>query len=260
LLGKGLVTTVDDFGTVGDRPSRPELLDYLAIRFMDEGWSVKRMIRELVLSRAYRLSNRHDAAAFTADPDNRLVWRFDRRRLEAETIRDSILAASGELDLDRPIGSRVLTLANTELGQPARVVGEGLTCRSVYLPLLRSSVPEALALFDVADPSLVVGRREVTTVAPQALFLMNSGFVLDQSQATAARLLERSDLDDAARIDFAYRLILSRPPTDEEASEALDFIRAASPNLAKTSVGVRLAAWTGFCQALFGCAEFRYVY
>jgi len=260
LFGKGLVTTVDDFGAVGDVPSRPELLDYLALQFMDEGWSVKRIVREIVLSRAYRLSNRHDGRAFAADPDNRLLWRFDRRRLEAEAIRDAILAASGRLDLERPVGSRVLTLANTELGAPARTVGDGLVCRSVYLPLLRSGVPEALALFDIADPSLVVGRREVTTVAPQALFLMNSGFILDEAGAMAERLLERTDLSDAERVDYAYRLTLARPAGETERREALEFLAATPTTVAKTPVGVRRAAWTGLCQSLFGSAEFRYVY
>jgi len=260
LFGKGLVTTVDDFGAVGDRPSRPELLDHLALEFMNDGWSVKRMIRRLVLTRAYRLSNRHDDRAFVADPDNRLLWRFDRRRLEAEVIRDAVLAASGQLDLKRPVGSRVLQLANTELNAAARTVGDGLFCRSVFLPLLRSNVPESLALFDVADPSLVVGRREVTTVAPQALFLMNSGFVLDSAEAMAARLLARTDLTDSDRVDLAYRLALARSPSEEERREVLQFLASTPADPAKNPAGARPTAWTGFCQALFATAEFRYVY
>jgi len=260
LFGKGLVTTVDDFGLVGDRPSRPELLDRLAIEFMDDGWSVKRMIRRLVLSRVYRLSNRHDDRALVADPDNRLLWRFERRRLEAELIRDSVLASCGRLDLNRPIGSRVLELPNTELGASARRIGDNLVCRSVYLPLLRGNVPESLALFDVADPSLVVGRREVTTVAPQALFLMNSDFVLDSAEAMAVRLLDRSELGDPERVELAYRRTLSRPPSDVELREALAFIDATRADAARSPAELRSAAWTGLCQALLGSAEFRYVY
>ncbi len=107
LFGVGLVETVDNFGELGERPSHPQLLDYLAVQFMDEGWSVKRMIRHIVLSRAYQLSSEHNEANYTADPDNRLVWRMTRRRLDAEVIRDAVLAASGQLDLARPEGSDV---------------------------------------------------------------------------------------------------------------------------------------------------------
>jgi len=115
-------------------------------------------------------------------------------------------------------------------------------------------------LFDVADPSLVVGRREVTTVAPQALFLMNSGFVLDQAGVLAEQLLEQTELSDAERVDLAYRLVLARPADDVERREGLDFFAATSNSLGRTPLTARISAWTGFCQALFGTAEFRYVY
>jgi len=260
LFGAGLVTTTDDFGLVGERPSHAELLDYLALRFMDQGWSVKRMLREMLLSRAYRLSNRHEATAFAKDPDNRLLWRFTRRRLEAEAIRDSLLHVSGELDLHRPQGSLVLSLPNTELGPTARGLGAGWEVRSVYLPLLRGSVPEELGLFDVADPSLVVGRREVTTVAPQALFLMNSEFVLDRAGAMAKKLLEPTELDQAQRIDLAYRTALGRLPSSEERREAATFLDARAQRIGQTREEVLLISWTGFSHALLGSAEFRYVY
>ena len=209
LLGAGLVRTVDNFGTTGEAPSHPELLDTLAVRFMDEGWSIKSLVREIVLSRTYRLSTVDDPAAQAVDPENRLLWRRNRRRLEAECIRDAILAASGQLRLE--MGGRTFP--------PDLKADYGFehadTRRSVYAPVFRNALPELFEAFDFADPSMVVGRRDTSTVAPQALFLMNHPFVLEQSRAAARRLLAEVPDDDRARVDRAYRLILGRGPTAE---------------------------------------------
>ena len=274
LFGAGLVTTVDNFGTLGGRPSHPELLDFLAQRFMREGWSVKRLIRTIMLSRVYQLASDHDPANYDVDADNRLLWRMNRRRLDAEAIRDSILAFSGRLNLKPPSGSPLMNSAKGELrpGQPLAGNPEFATHRSVYLPLARGDVPAVLRVFDAADPSLVVGSRQVTTVANQALFLMNSPFVAQQSTAAAKRIIAAKQIvadggsGDAKRVDFAYRLALSRPATDAEVQRALKFLDAfekpdGSPGqLSTESQDSLLEAWQQLCQALIGSAEFRYVY
>ncbi len=185
LFGAGLVETVDNFGVLGEEPSHPQLLDALAVDFMQNGWSVKKLIRSVVLSHSYQISSDHDAANYAADPENRLVWRMNRRRLDAEAIRDSVLAASGQLDMARPQSSPYAKMGLGELGRKASLSSAELNrnTRSVYLPLARGYVPEMLNIFDVADPSLVVGQREVTTVATQALYMMNSPFVMQHAEA-----------------------------------------------------------------------------
>ncbi len=254
LFGEGLVPTVDNFGATGEKPSHPELLDHLALRFMED-WSVKGMIREVVLSRTYRLSGEGRAANLEVDPGNRLLWRSAQRRLDAEAIRDAMLAASGKLDLRPPAGSAVQQLPpNQQIGQgrnnPTFTAVDG-SHRSVYLPIVRDYVPDFLEVFDFAEPSTITGRRDVTTVATQALMLMNSRLVLDQSKALAERLLAASLPDDAARVEAAYLRALSRPPSAEERARALRFVAAAGAS--------RPLAWSGFAQALFASAEFRYL-
>ncbi|MEX2175504.1 MAG: PSD1 and planctomycete cytochrome C domain-containing protein [Pirellulaceae bacterium] len=265
LFGRGIVETVDNFGALGELPTNQPLLDYLAVRFMQEGWSTKTLIREIMLSRAYQLSSEHSAAAYAVDPDNKLVWRMNRRRLEAEAIRDSLLAVSGQLDLVRPVGSLTQSITGGEIGRRAKTAGleKDVTFRSAYLPIVRGLVPEFLSLFDVADSELVVGQRDVTTVAPQALYLMNSPFVAQQARAMAERLLDRSDLsDDAARIDYAFRLALGRPADAEQIARSLEYLQDFEAGLASDEkpAAKRVAAWSSFCQTLMSSAEFRYVY
>jgi hypothetical protein len=265
LFGRGIVNTVDNFGALGEAPSNQPLLDYLAIRFVQSDWSVKQLIREVMLSRAYQLSSEHSEAAYAVDPDNALVWRMNRRRLEAEPIRDALLAVSGRLDLKRPAGSLTQTITGGEIGRQAKMAGlsQPVTFRSAYLPIVRGAVPDFLNLFDVADSELVVGQRDVTTVAPQALYLMNSPFVLEQASVTAQRLLAKSDLaDDATRVDYAFRLVLGRPADSEQQAAALNYLHdyAASLDASSNAEAKRLAAWSSLCQMLFSSAEFRYVY
>ncbi|MBA4020642.1 MAG: hypothetical protein C0483_26075 [Pirellula sp.] len=270
LFGRGIVETVDNFGALGEEPSHPELLDYLAVSFMDHGWSLKKAVRELVLSRAYRMSSDHDADNYAKDPGNKFFWRMNRRRLDAEAIRDATLAVGGSLDLSRPTGSPIANLSTaTEIGKRGSI--EDLSDavahhRSVYLPLIRNGMPEVLAVFDVADPSLIVGQREVTTVATQALFLMNSPLVLEQAQAAAKRVT--SSTSDAARgVEAAYRLILQRPPTSDEIRLGKQFVveygqvvdgqvDGKTKNVSPSTD----AAWTALCQTLMSSAEFRYLY
>jgi hypothetical protein len=252
LFGRGLVPTPDNFGASGRPPSHPELLDTLAVDFMADGWSVKRLIRRIVLSRAYGLDSAHDPRNFEADPDNALVWRMSQRRLEGEAVRDALLFVGGRLTPERPVGSAVARMGEG-LALFLRLGGLDAadTHRSVYLPVIRDQVHESLALFDFADPSLVTGERATTTSPAQSLYFMNSPFVMRQAEGLAERV--RAAGDDARGIDRAYRLALARPPTAAETERALAFLRTFA---ART--GAR-AAWPAFCQALFASAEFRYL-
>ena len=194
LFGQGLVGTPDDFGTRGERPSNPELLDHLARQFMQQGWSVKRLIRHLVLSRTYQLSSNFDRAAAARDPENRWLWRMNRRRLQVEALRDGLLAVSGQLD-PSPAESVVaeLNVQATGVGvkpnKPVRSVR-----RTIYLPVVRNDLPAIFQLFDFGDSLSVNGRRSTTNVAPQALFMMNSPLVLEAATRTAAIVLAGCDV------------------------------------------------------------------
>jgi hypothetical protein len=242
LFGAGLVRNVDNFGSAGERPSHPELLDYLALRFVQEGWSVKKMIRLLVLSRAYRMSS---AGASAVDPENRLLSHMNRRRLDAECLRDAMLCVSGRLE--RTAGGPTIRKGTTS--EIAYHFDD--TRRSVYAPIFRNKLLELFEAFDFGDPNLVTGQRNVSTVATQALYLMNNPFVMEQARYAAKALLDMPNLDDAKRIDRAYRLALGRLPTPRERDIALKFLSASSDE--------RSAAWEQFYQALFACIDFRYV-
>jgi hypothetical protein len=264
LFGRGIVPTIDNFGALGEPPTNQPLLDYLAVRLMDGGWSVKSLIKEVMLSHAYQLSSEHSDANYGVDPDNALVWRMNRRRLDAEAIRDSVLYVAGSLDLKRPLGSPTQSIEG-EIGRRARTDAllQEVTYRSAYLPIVRGMVPEFLSLFDVADPELVTGQRDVTTIAPQALYMMNSPVVLQQAEKTAGNLLADSRLaDDAARVDHAFCLLLGRPPEKQQRESVLSFLKsyaAALPSDMKPDQR-RVEAWTNVCQTLMASAEFRYIY
>lgn len=261
LMGAGLVATADNFGTTGAPPSHPELLDDLAVQFVEEGWSIKKMVRQIVLSHAYRQASDFREDAFRQDPDNRLLWRMPKQRLEAEAIRDAMLAASGELDLARPeaslvgrvIGDRPISLIGLDKRLPSDL--DGSVHRSVYLPVIRDRLPDVLDLFDFAEPSLVTGDREQTNVPTQALYLMNSPFVRERSEALADRLIEESS-SDTQRIDLAFRLCLSRPADEFEQQRALEFLKKYEPPVAE-GVDADRETWISFCQALLSTAEFR---
>lgn len=247
LFGAGLVRTVDSFGATGEPPSHPELLDYLALRFVREGWSVKQLIREVVLSRTYQLVSTAGAVALAADPENRLLAHQNRRRLDAEALRDAMLAVSGQLD--RTMGGPTIRKGTTsEYGY--RFDDRR---RSVYTPVFRNRLLDLFEAFDFPDPNMVVGRRTVSTVAPQALYLMNSPFMMGQARLAAQALLAAPEPDDARRVERAYRLTLGRPPTGGERGLALRFLAGAA------SAGEREAAWERLYQVLFACIDFRYV-
>ncbi|MEX2186988.1 MAG: PSD1 and planctomycete cytochrome C domain-containing protein [Pirellulales bacterium] len=281
LFGAGIVRSVDYFGIHGDRPSHPELLDYLAIRLRDDAhWSLKTLIRELVLSDAYRMSSEHNAQAAAVDPDNRLLWHANRRRLTAESIRDGMLATSGTLDEGR--GGDALGLeipgnvggigdqVNLPTYSRAKIPDHIVHRRSVYLPLLRSPPDgplEILSVFDFPHPSEITGQRAERTVATQALFLINAPFVRQQSEQTAKRVFAtHSDGDesggDAARVNQLYLLVLNRTAQPQEVRDAIDFVaqyaeaRGALPD---APADLRLAAWAEFCRALYASNDFLFM-
>ncbi len=230
LFGRGLVSTVDNFGVTGDSPSHPELLDHLASRFLDDGWSVKKLVRTVVLTRSYQLASDATEQHRKQDPSNILVWRHAPRRLTAEEFRDAALAAAGTLDAKRPEGSPAKAMRMVEMrdnGPEANAIHEAANksrARSVYLPLLRGVTPKALEPFDPVDQTLVSGSRDATTVPGQALFLLNSSFVRSQSLALAERELKDAKSSDADRVQRIYRRTLGRLPTEKEQARAIAFV------------------------------------
>ena len=265
------MATVDDFGSQGQAPSHPELLDNLALDFVANGWSTKSVIRQIVLSKVYALGEQADPKNSLADVDNRLLWRSNRKRLDAEVLRDVVLSIGGNLDLSRPSGSPLVEMGVRELGADAdySVVHRPYRYRSVYLPYLRGRPPEMLAVFDAADASLTVGKRDVTAGPDQALYLLNSPLAMEEARRFAERVLHANVPDEAARVDLAFRLALGTSPSSTQREQALqgiaDFQRLNS-SVASTNTGVpdaeavRLAAWTNFVHTLFALPEFRYVF
>jgi Protein of unknown function (DUF1553)/Protein of unknown function (DUF1549)/Planctomycete cytochrome C len=261
-IGEGIVRSPDNFGKLGDRPTHPELLDWLALRFIEGGWSVKKLHKLILLSSAYQMSSSHDPQAAQADPENRLLWRMNRRRLEAEPIRDALLAVAG--NLDPAMGGTLLnngnfTYVNNENStNTARYDNHR---RSVYLPVIRNTVFDFFQVFDFAEPHVPNGKRANTVIAPQALYLMNSPFVQAQARAFAELLLKEPG-DDAERVRRAYLKAYGRPATDEEVAQAVEYVaryESAQARTEKDGSMRRPWAWQSFCQVLFAGSEFVYV-
>ncbi len=249
LFGRGLVESGDNFDASGAKPSHPELLDYLAQKFIANGWSLKKLIREIVSSRVYQLAA---TRAGDADPDNVLFSHANLRRLDAETIRDAMLAASGALDPTPQAGSLVALAGDGPIGgERFQVLREEILVkangryRSIYLPIARCIQPEVLAVFDFTDPSSVLGARETTIVPPQALYLMNSDFGAEQSAIMAKRVMTESSYEK--RFTLACRLAYGRDPLPDELAAARKIDRNDLP------------AWTSICRALFASADFLFV-
>jgi len=302
-FGDGLSRTADNFGALGDRPANPALLDYLAAVFATTGqpgngstgqrvngstsqpgnpkpvdplspslidptgcgWSLKSLHRLLMLSNAYQMSSRFDERAHVADPENRLHWRMNRRRLSAEEQRDAMLAASGALDLT--MGGSLLDVPNkvrvtTDGSDDLAVKSYDTLRRSIYLPVIRNSLYEMLELFDFADASAVTARRSETLASPQALFLLNHPFMRARSEQLARSLLENPKLDDAARLRAAYLTVFGRPPDARRTAASLEYLRAYARDLASTvpePATQRSKAWQSLCHTLLCANEFLYV-
>ncbi len=252
LIGEGLVRTVDNFGHLGGRPTHPELLDRLAVDFVSDGWSMKKLIRRIALSRIYRASSRFDEGSFAADAENRLLWQAHRKRLPAESIRDAMLAISGQLDPSQggsPVEGLGTLVTDNSANSSANFDYDNNRRRSVYLPIIRNELPEILTVFDFANPDMVCGRRATTNVPAQALLLLNSPFVRQAAEKTAERLLADESLADEQRIDHAYALIVARQADDAERQRALEYVQSAGDD--------RKQNWTRLVQALFASTEFR---
>ena len=294
-FGKGLVASTDNFGTLGDKPSHPELLDWLARRFIEDGWSMKAMHRLLMNSSCYQQSSDnvevgirnseiasseivnqlgtfkaeatipHSAlpAPTLVDPENRLLWRSSIQRLEAEEIRDAMLAVAGWLDPQ--LGGKTIPLRNKEFvfnhTSKDHTTYESPR-RALYLPVIRNHLYDMLELFDYPDPTMPTGSRNATVVSPQALLMMNSNVVMDAADKLASRLLSDAELSDDQRINRAYVLAYSRPAQAAELKRAAGYLCELRKEFwAKTSDadGSRRQAWSVFCQTLFGANEFMYL-
>lgn len=292
LLGRGIVASPEDFGRTGEAPSHPELLDYLAIRFMQNDWSVKSIIRDIVTSRTYRMGSSYHPDHFQADPENALLWRHSPRRLDAESIRDAMLHTSGKLDLNRVRGSEVaeagyVRVRDGILGNPrdkirsevierfrnrsrggrrpdrqsfAEAVNkirnqldmEDATCRSVYLPVVRDELARSMEVFDAADPNTIVGTRESSNTANQSLFMLNNPIVIAQSDALADRIMDRYS-SLKDQIVAAFEMVYLRGPTSAERRAVSEFFRSTQQDMSHQE------ALSAICQSLYASAEFRYL-
>lgn len=267
LFGRGIVATPDNFGAMGARPTHPKLLDNLALSFIDNGWSVKQLIRQIMLSRAYQLGPGFDESNHANDPDNLFLWRMSKKRLSAEAMRDAMLSLSGQLDLNPSPGSLVARLDFDHDG-PGRAVEEirrhPSLARSVFQPVIRGRVPEFFSTFDFADPSVVTGQRESTNVPAQDLHLLADEEVQGYAKAFASRVSHFSGTF-ADKACAAFELALSRPPNDGERRAVDAFVEQLStklnmvPSPAQSSSEMELRLLSAFSQALFECAEFRYL-
>ena len=245
LIGNGLVRTTDNFGMMGEMPSHAALLDWLAHQFVVDQWSVKKMIRRIVMSRTYRLASTGESIGRTIDPENRLIWRANRKRLTAESIRDSILSVSGQLSMQQG-GPTIRKFSQYDWGYEFNTIR-----RSVYVPLFRNTLLEVFETFDVANPNVVSGRRSETILPTQALYLMNSPFVNAEAERAGERII-RSGTTDAERVRLVYRLALGREPSAVEADVVMKFIE-------ESKAGEKSGAWAALVHSLFGSVDFRHL-
>jgi hypothetical protein len=262
LFGRGLVVTPNDFGTRGKPPTHPELLDYLASEFVEKKWSVKSLVRLIVLSRTYRLASVGRPEQAKTDPDNAFLWKHERRRLDAESIRDALLAVGGGLDRDSPGPHPFPKPESWNFSQhaPFEAVYES-NRRSVYLMQQRLKRHPFLALFDGPDPNASTARRDHTTTPVQALFWVNDPFVHRQAERLAARVLKAGE-KDIDRLTHLFRLALGRPPTGDETAQATEYLKQFAGGLDKSGVPTEerpAKAWASLARVVFATNEFLYI-
>lgn len=267
LIGRGIVRTVDNFGRTGEAPSHPELLDYLAVRLIESGWSVKSLIREVVLSRTFAMSSRHDASQHAIDPENTWLWRANRGRLDPESFRDSMLSAAGMLDRT-PMDSSVWYLGDqaTAVGANKNRRRTDFLCRSVYLPVIRNDLPELFDAFDFADPHAATGMRPDTMVPTQGLFVLNDDSVWAAAEATAERVLETElgagetpeNRLNAQRLDALFLRVFGVGPEEHQVTELIQFIDGLTKQLSEDGKeDPEKRVWTILCHALFASSRFQ---
>ena len=276
-FGRGIVATPSNFGLRGARPTHPQLLDWMARRLVSDGWSIKNMHRLIMNSSVYRLSGETDSLAMENDPSNRLWWRREPRRLEAEPIRDAIFAVGGNLDLE--VGGSLLRSSNfgyvTNDQSNSNERYDGLR-RAIYMPVIRNDMYSLFSTFDYTDPSISLESRPATVVAQQSLFMMNSPMVASQAESLAKRLLADESMDDAGRISAAYEICFARPADSNEIERALAFLdrvrEDAGPGTSipwpapegmdggqSVEIDAIHHAWRSLCKVLIASNEFIYI-
>jgi hypothetical protein len=264
LFGRGIVETVDNFGLQGKLPTHPELLDYLALNFQESGWSIKHLIRSIVLTDAFQRAALPNGAEEEKDPDNLFLAGYPVRRLEAEAIRDALLAVAGNLDRT-PYGPSVkvhLTNFMQGRGRPGNsgpLDGDGR--RSIYMEVRRNFLPHVLQTFDFPTPFTTFGKRDVTNVPTQSLLMMNDPFVIHQAEVMAKNLLNYPDTNIESRIQRIYQLLFSRHPNTTELDSGLKFVQQNNQklSLSEQSILAHTALWKEYCHALFNVKEFIYL-
>ena len=237
-FGRGLVSTSSNFGLLGEAPTHPELLDWLTVKFIENGWSLKWLHREILKSASYQLSSERDSRNEELDGDNLYRWRFDRRRLEVEAWRDALLAISGKLD--------------PEMGGPTFDLKNNNTRRTVYASISRHQLDGMLRIFDFPDANVSAASRTETTVPQQQLFVLNSDFIIDQAKAFAKQVTQKHE-DLAQQVEHAYQLAFGRSPSETELKVAQSYLEAEKEKDDK------LSRWEQYCQALLASNELMYL-
>ncbi|MCA9041828.1 MAG: DUF1553 domain-containing protein, partial [Planctomycetaceae bacterium] len=261
--GTGLVRTTDNFGLTGEAPTHPQLLDWLSVTFIEQGWSIKEMHRLIMNSSTYQMSSQYSEQYVETDPENKLYWRMNRQRLEAEAIRDAILSIAGNLDSTQ-IGTTLTYKSHEYVNSTggAGSVSYDHHYRSVYLPIIRSALYEMFQAYDFPDPSYMQGNRATTTLAPQSLFLMNSDFMDQQTEAMANRLLKEAPDAPEDRIERAYELVFGRKPELQEMENSLAFLYRYEEQVV-TAIPEQerrqLQVWKGLCRVLLSSNEFIFI-
>ena len=237
-FGRGLVSTSSNFGLLGEAPTHPELLDWLTIKFIENGWSLKWLHREVLKSATYQLSSERDSRNEELDGDNLYRWRFDRRRLEVEAWRDALLAISGKLD--------------PEMGGPTFDLKNNNTRRTVYASISRHQLDGMLRIFDFPDANVSAATRTETTVPQQQLFVLNSDFIIEQAKAFAKQVAQKHE-DVVKQVEHAYQLAFGRSPSEAELKVAQSYLEAEKEKDDK------LSRWEQYCQALLASNELMYL-
>jgi len=259
-FGRGIVATVDNFGVLGERPTHPELLDYLATHFRAEGWSVKKLIREIVLSQTYQMASVGTETTERRDPLNLLLHRSNVRRLEGEAIRDELLAVSGRIDRTQfgppvPIHLSPFMEGRGRPKQSGPLDGDGR--RSVYIEVRRNFLSPFMLAFDTPPPASTVGRRNTSNVPAQALIMMNDPFVAEQCRFWATRAMTGAKCSPEERITRLYLAACSRPPSLEEVNEASSFLAEQAKSYGAGTDDVR--PWADLCHVLVNVKEFVFI-
>ena len=244
LFGEGIVSSVDNFGHMGTKPSNLELLDHLSIEFIKNNWSIKSLIREIMFSQTYQMDSENDLDKIKIDPENIFLWKQNSRRLDAESIRDTILYVGDNLQASEG-GPSIKPGTKTEYGYAFKS-----STRSIYNPVFRNTLPEIMQVFDFADPNMVTGKRTNSSVPTQALYMLNSSFIRENSINAAKKFTQEINTDNSSKIENAYKKVLGRIPSPKEIQIIQDYL---------TSQKDELKAWSNIFQSLFSSIDFRFV-